>query len=67
MPVVVKDEQPETRNVSPHRDQPARLRPRLWFWLVLGTILLFFSYGANNIALAAWLPPVFLLHFARHE
>ena len=38
-----------------------------WRWLALGSILLFFSYGANNIALAAWLAPVFLLRFVRKE
>ena len=42
-------------------DQPASS----WRWLALGSILLFFSYGANNIALAAWLAPVFLLRFVR--
>jgi apolipoprotein N-acyltransferase len=41
--------------------------PRSWCWLVLGAGLLLFSYGADNIPLAAWLAPVFLLRFARQE
>ncbi|HET7208750.1 MAG TPA: nitrilase-related carbon-nitrogen hydrolase [Terriglobales bacterium] len=41
------------------------VRPRSWPWVMLGGVLLLFSYGANNIALAAWLAPVFLLRFVR--
>jgi apolipoprotein N-acyltransferase len=40
-------------------------RPQAWIWLAIGFVLLLFSYGANNIPLAAWLSPVFLLRFAR--
>ncbi len=40
-------------------------RPQAWIWLAIGVVLLLFSYGANNIPLAAWLSPVFLLRFAR--
>jgi apolipoprotein N-acyltransferase len=39
----------------------------IWLWFCLGCVLLLFSYGANNIALAAWLSPVFLLRFVRRQ
>jgi apolipoprotein N-acyltransferase len=38
-----------------------------WLWFSLGCVLLLFSYGADNLALAAWLSPVFLLHFVRRQ
>ncbi|HEY6622049.1 MAG TPA: nitrilase-related carbon-nitrogen hydrolase [Steroidobacteraceae bacterium] len=38
-----------------------------WVALALGCLVLPFSYGADNIALAAWLSPVFLLRFVRTQ
>lgn len=38
-----------------------------WRWLALGAAGFFFAHGANNIALAAWIAPVFLLRFVRRE
>src|SRR4029077_6054079 len=35
--------------------------------LALGCVVLPFSYGVDNIALAAWLSPVFLLRFVRTQ
>ena len=34
-------------------------------WLVIGGFLRFFDFGRWTIPLAAWLAPVFLIHFAR--
>jgi apolipoprotein N-acyltransferase len=38
---------------------------RSWVWLAVAAGLLLFSNGANNISLAAWLAPLFLLRFVR--
>lgn len=38
-----------------------------WLWLALATALLAFANGADTIALAAWLAPVFLLRFVRRQ
>lgn len=38
-----------------------------WMALALGCLVLPFSYGADNIACAAWLAPLFLLRFARTQ
>jgi apolipoprotein N-acyltransferase len=39
---------------------------RRWLWLVIGTVVALFAVGGRwDIALAAWLFPVFLLRFAR--
>src|ERR1700687_1152809 len=40
---------------------------RPWLWLAAVGALLPFANGANNISLAAWLAPVFLLRFVRRE
>ncbi len=38
-----------------------------WTALALGCLVLPFSYGADNVACAAWLAPLFLLRFARTQ
>lgn len=63
MPIAMNEE--ETREPMRDLDQPSSAR--LWLWLALGSILLLFSYGADNIALAAWLAPIFLLRFVRNK
>lgn len=53
---------------SIHRnDLVATARYFLWFCLALATALLLFSNGADAIALAAWLSPVFMLRFVRRQ
>lgn len=42
-------------------------QPQAWPWLTAGFVLFLFSYGANNIPIAAWFSPVFLLRFARRS
>jgi apolipoprotein N-acyltransferase len=36
-----------------------------WYWLSVSALLLLFANGRNNVAIAAWLAPVFLLRFLR--
>jgi apolipoprotein N-acyltransferase len=49
----------------PERPVPA---PRSsWVWLAIAATLLLFAYGADNVPLAAWLAPVFLLRFLRTQ
>lgn len=40
-------------------------RGRSWLALAAAAVLLLFANGANNIPLAAWLAPLFLLRFVR--
>jgi apolipoprotein N-acyltransferase len=40
---------------------------RSWLWLAIAAGLLLFANGANNIWLAAWLAPLFLLRFVRRQ
>jgi len=65
MPVSSKEEHLQAREGVQNVDRATRDRP--WLWFALGIVLLFFSYGANNVAIAAWLSPVFLLHFVRKQ
>ncbi len=48
-------------------DRPARTASRSWIWLAIAAVLLLFSNGANNIPLAGWLSPVFMLRFVRGQ
>jgi apolipoprotein N-acyltransferase len=48
-------------------DRPALAEPRSWLWLAIAAALLLFSNGANNVPLAAWLAPVFMLRFVRRQ
>ena len=48
-------------------DQPALAEPRSWVWLAIAAAMLLFSNGANNVPLAAWLAPVFMLRFVRRQ
>jgi apolipoprotein N-acyltransferase len=66
MPVTTTDEHLQTpERIASRGRRPASYRP--WLWFAVGTVLLLFSYGANNVALAAWLSPMFLLHFVRRN
>ena len=65
MSVAVKEERIQTNDVVTKWNQP-RTR-RWWPWFILGGALLFFSYGANNVPIAAWFAPAFLLYFVRSQ
>jgi apolipoprotein N-acyltransferase len=47
------------------RRSPSRVRASVW--LAIAAALLLFSNGANNVPLAAWFAPVFLLRFVRSQ
>jgi apolipoprotein N-acyltransferase len=40
---------------------------RSWVWLGIAAVLLLFANGANNVPLAAWLAPVFMVRFVRGQ
>ncbi len=65
MPVTTTDKPSRRQEMLPNGDRPTS--DRSWPWFTVGSVLLFFSYGANNVALAAWLSPLFLLHFVRRQ
>jgi apolipoprotein N-acyltransferase len=46
-------------------ERPALGRSSSWVWLVIAAVLLMFAGGRDNVPLAAWLAPVFLLRFVR--
>jgi apolipoprotein N-acyltransferase len=48
-------------------DRSGLPKSKTWLWLAVATLLLLISNGANNIPLAAWLAPVFLLRFVRGQ
>lgn len=53
---------------SPDRAIPSsRRNSHSWLWLLIAAALLPFAGGGHNIALAAWLAPVFLLRFTRTQ
>jgi apolipoprotein N-acyltransferase len=47
--------------------QPGFPKSRTWLWLAVASGLLLISSGADNVPLAAWLAPVFLLRFVRGQ
>jgi len=65
MPTNAASNQPRTSDSLRSRAQPTSSGS--WQWLAVGGVLLLFSYGANNISLAMWLAPVFLLRFVRQQ
>jgi apolipoprotein N-acyltransferase len=53
---------------SPHSiESPACAESHSWVWLAIAAALMLLSNGADNIPLAAWLAPVFLLRFVRGQ
>jgi apolipoprotein N-acyltransferase len=48
-------------------DRSGLSKPHSWIWLAIAAVLLLFSNGANNVPLAAWLAPVFVLRFVRGQ
>lgn len=47
--------------------KPEVPQPRSWIWLAAAAVLMLFANGADTIALAAWLAPVFMLRFLRTQ
>src|SRR5271166_6995925 len=59
-------EESYVRELSRHAE-PALAGSRSWLWLAIATALLLFSNGVDNVPLAAWLAPVFVLRFVRQR
>src|ERR1700675_1678482 len=60
-------EKSHVKKFSPRADRLALADSRSWVWLAVAVVLLMFSNGANNVPLAAWLAPVFMLRFVRRQ
>ena len=60
-------EESHVKELSRRADRPALAESRSWVWLAIAAALLLFSNGANNVPLAAWLAPVFMLRFVRRQ
>jgi apolipoprotein N-acyltransferase len=58
---------PPADEFAAEENRRRRAGPRSWLWLGFGAALLLVSYGADNVPLAAWLAPIFLLRFVRLE
>jgi apolipoprotein N-acyltransferase len=61
------DEESQPNNAARRAERSARMESLSWLWLAIAAGLLLFSDGANNIPLAGWLAPVFLLRFVRKQ
>jgi len=60
-------EESQVKELQRGPDRPALTEGRSWVWLAMAAALLLFSNGANNVPLAAWLAPVFMLRFVRRQ
>ena len=67
MQTSVADEESHVKESPRRADRPALAESRSWVWLAIAATLLLFSNGANNVPLAAWLAPVFMLRFVRRQ
>src|SRR5260370_26995341 len=67
MQASVAYEESHVKELPRWADRPGLADPRSWVCLAIASILLLFSNGANNVALAAWLAPVFMLRFVRRQ
>ena len=67
MPSSVAYKEPHPQEVASRAVQPRASDARSWLWLAVAAGLLLFANGANNISLAAWLAPLFLLRFVRRQ
>src|SRR5260370_36637575 len=67
MQAAVAYEESHVKELPRWADRPGLADPRSWVCLAIASILLLFSNGANNVALPAWLAPVFMLRFVRRR
>jgi len=58
---------PYAGNVLRRAYKPAILESCSWIWLAIAATLLLLSYGQDNVPLAAWLAPLFMLRFVRTQ
>lgn len=57
----------QTDGLNHSASKQSQTGSRSWLWLASAAVLLLFANGADTIALAAWLAPVFLLRFVRRQ
>ena len=67
MPTSIAYEESQRKELPRQLDRPGLAASRSWIWLVIAAVLLMFSNGVNNIPLAAWLAPVFVMRFVRSQ
>ena len=67
MQTSVAYEESHVKELARGADRPVLAESRSWVWLAIAAALLLFSNGANNVPLAAWLAPVFMLRFVRKQ
>src|SRR5216683_1765865 len=67
MQTSVAYEESHVKELARGADRPVLAESRSWIWLAIAAALLLFSNGANNVPLAAWLAPVFMLRFVRKQ
>jgi apolipoprotein N-acyltransferase len=65
MQTSVCDRESQVKQLQCGTEQPAVAPSSSWVWIVVAALLLLFAYGADNVPLAAWLAPVFMLRFVR--
>ncbi len=67
MPTSTKHEEVHARQFPDLTDGPVFWKAHSWIWLAVAMGLLLFANGANNIVIAGWLAPAFLLRFVRTQ
>jgi apolipoprotein N-acyltransferase len=67
MPALVAATEPQMQCFPKPGEEPAAMKSRSWLWLGIAAALLLFANGADNVPLAAWLAPVFVLRFVRTQ
>lgn len=67
MPSSVASKEPQQQEVASRAVRRSASEARSWLWLAIAAGLLLFANGTNNISLAAWLAPLFLLRFVRRQ
>ena len=63
----VASKEPQLQEAGGRAVQLRASNARSWLWLAIAAGLLLFANGADNIWLAAWLAPLFLLRFVRRQ
>lgn len=60
-------EESQVKELPRRTERPALAPSHSWVWLAIAAALLLLSNGADNVPLAAWLAPVFMLRFVRRR
>lgn len=65
MQALVVSEESVVKELHRRSDRVAVAKSRPWVWLAIAAALLLFANGANDVSIAAWLAPIFMLRFVR--